>query len=265
MHIEPHALDNADYSEFPPESVFNRHATNRVAVIRRKTKWRLYLYEALGPWPPEGECFSGYRFIIPDDTPKDYDSHENKVYLGKEDRIEIYSFGFCMEPIFADNGDRLPSPNIKVWKKTERYDGDGDTYCFVFMNDLFDEEKQVQIADQGIGKLSHLDLAGRGGLLSQRSVYAIIEGAENYLEQHASYWLNSSKKDRYRFYLQSKYWGEKRMKVMERDGGLCRICNENKANDVHHLTYERIFQEAEHDLISVCRSCHEQLHLNKTL
>ena len=63
----------------------------------------------------------------------------------------------------------------------------------------------------------------------------------------------------YQEYLYSEEWRERRNAVMERDGWKCVVCGE-EAQDVHHLTYERIFKEKLEDLIAVCRSCHSQLH-----
>ncbi len=34
----------------------------------------------------------------------------------------------------------------------------------------------------------------------------------------------------------------------------------NRAEDVHHLTYARLYDEMLFDLIAVCRDCHERLH-----
>jgi predicted HNH restriction endonuclease len=38
------------------------------------------------------------------------------------------------------------------------------------------------------------------------------------------------------------------------------MCHIEKATQVHHLTYARIFFEEPEDLIAVCASCHFQLH-----
>lgn len=61
-------------------------------------------------------------------------------------------------------------------------------------------------------------------------------------------------------YLNSPEWKRIRALVLQRDQHLCQSCRLVKANQVHHLTYERWRNEACFDLISVCTPCHEKLH-----
>jgi hypothetical protein len=65
---------------------------------------------------------------------------------------------------------------------------------------------------------------------------------------------------RYRAYLRSPEWAEKRARIMERSGGTCERCRERPAVDVHHLTYDRIYHESPSDLQAVCRTCHDTYH-----
>lgn len=60
-------------------------------------------------------------------------------------------------------------------------------------------------------------------------------------------------------YLRSPEWRYKRDLIIKRDKNKCRCCDE-KARDVHHITYKRLGNEWSQDLISVCRSCHEKIH-----
>lgn len=64
----------------------------------------------------------------------------------------------------------------------------------------------------------------------------------------------------YSIYLHSPEWKAKRTKVLERAGGICEGCGDAPAVEVHHLTYERIYNEMLFDLVAVCRGCHDQLH-----
>lgn len=61
-------------------------------------------------------------------------------------------------------------------------------------------------------------------------------------------------------YLKSKEWYNKRIKVLNRDKYVCQACLKNKATQVHHLTYERIYKEPLFDLVSVCDECHNSIH-----
>lgn len=64
----------------------------------------------------------------------------------------------------------------------------------------------------------------------------------------------------YTAYLSTDAWRMIRAKVLKRDNNLCQGCLENPATQVHHLTYEHVFNEFMHELISVCKSCHDRIH-----
>jgi hypothetical protein len=66
--------------------------------------------------------------------------------------------------------------------------------------------------------------------------------------------------ERYDAYRQTATWQNVRRKVLERDARLCQACRNAEATQVHHLTYERVFNEALFDLVSVCQKCHETIH-----
>lgn len=70
----------------------------------------------------------------------------------------------------------------------------------------------------------------------------------------------ASHQKEYAAYLVSPQWAGKRRKVFERAGGLCEGCRERSAEDVHHLTYDHIYDEFLFELIALCRPCHERLH-----
>jgi hypothetical protein len=82
-------------------------------------------------------------------------------------------------------------------------------------------------------------------------------------------------KKEYHEYLQSPQWAWRRQQVWERSGGRCehmsggddaafskypRRC-EMAADNVHHLTYERVGHERFEDLIHVCRRHHLMYHI----
>lgn len=72
----------------------------------------------------------------------------------------------------------------------------------------------------------------------------------------------AEKQERYREYLLSPEWQDKRQVVLTRDGYLCRArlpeCMDT-ATQVHHRTYANIYNEPLFELVSVCDSCHRQL------
>lgn len=75
-------------------------------------------------------------------------------------------------------------------------------------------------------------------------------------QRRAMKWMRSRN---YNIYLKSYAWGTKRRQVLERDNYCCVLCN-SRADHVHHLTYDRIYDESLYDLISLCERCHEAIH-----
>lgn len=67
----------------------------------------------------------------------------------------------------------------------------------------------------------------------------------------------------YAEYLNSPVWRTKRQKVLERDNYVCCGCLVNKATQVHHLTYEHIYDELLFELVSICDDCHAKAHPEK--
>lgn len=71
---------------------------------------------------------------------------------------------------------------------------------------------------------------------------------------------NTSRYAKYRNYLTSENWITKRNEVIKRDKNICQECKNNAAEEVHHKTYENLYNEPLEDLISVCRNCHVEIH-----
>lgn len=69
--------------------------------------------------------------------------------------------------------------------------------------------------------------------------------------------------DVYNKYLQSDKWRLKRKKVLERDEYICKACETNIATQVHHTSYEFIYDEPLFDLVSVCKKCHDKIEYIK--
>ena len=68
-------------------------------------------------------------------------------------------------------------------------------------------------------------------------------------------------KEAYKIYLSSDHWKETRKKRLELDGYKCCICGIGCDLDVHHLSYDRLWNEdVEHDLVTLCRVCHKTFH-----
>ncbi|ALL05600.1 hypothetical protein AQ505_08905 [Pedobacter sp. PACM 27299] len=81
--------------------------------------------------------------------------------------------------------------------------------------------------------------------------------------RHANYQNSNSYK--YHTYLLSEEWKAKRALVLSRDHNLCKLCNTEPALDIHHLTYDNLYNEPLEDLQSLCRACHVNLHRTEFL
>ncbi len=73
-------------------------------------------------------------------------------------------------------------------------------------------------------------------------------------QEHSDKWWNW-----YSQYLLCDDWKAMRQRVFARDGFKCSVCA-GPAEQVHHLTYERVGYEALEDLVSICKDCHDAVH-----
>lgn len=61
-------------------------------------------------------------------------------------------------------------------------------------------------------------------------------------------------------------WGEQRIRVLERDGHICKLCGSTDRIQVHHIIPYRYSQSHDlENLVTLCRSCHsrEELRVNR--
>jgi len=76
--------------------------------------------------------------------------------------------------------------------------------------------------------------------------------------------MSIESKHAYRFgYLKSEQWKTVRMEALVREKAKCQICDEESiSNDAHHIWYpENIYETKEGQLVILCRTCHEFLHV----
>jgi len=78
-------------------------------------------------------------------------------------------------------------------------------------------------------------------------------------------WFREKRKWRkkYNVYLRSPEWKAKREERLKLCNNICEYCAKAPASHVHHLTYERIFNEDINDLKGICLDCHESIHGRK--
>lgn len=64
----------------------------------------------------------------------------------------------------------------------------------------------------------------------------------------------------YQEYLASDYWKEKRKWILFVLGNKCSKCESNQDVQVHHKNYDSVGNENIHDVILLCRKCHQEEH-----
>jgi 5-methylcytosine-specific restriction endonuclease McrA len=69
-----------------------------------------------------------------------------------------------------------------------------------------------------------------------------------------------ARRKKYQQYLGSQKWRDKRAKVLNRAHHLCEGCGENRATEVHHLTYANAGDELLFELVALCSGCHAKAH-----
>jgi hypothetical protein len=66
--------------------------------------------------------------------------------------------------------------------------------------------------------------------------------------------------DWYSAYLLSDKWKRLKAKIYKERGRICQLCHSRTNLVIHHLTYSRVMEELDRDLIIVCSTCHDLLH-----
>lgn len=65
----------------------------------------------------------------------------------------------------------------------------------------------------------------------------------------------------YLAHIASDAWKVLSLRVRERAGHRCQLCNSTKKLEAHHRTYSSMGKEyEEQDLIALCEACHEAFH-----
>lgn len=93
------------------------------------------------------------------------------------------------------------------------------------------------------------------GEASTRSIQIFKEANSLFMDP---LWTNDHREWYRTVYLQSEHWKNLRASKLTANPK-CERCP-SKACDVHHIRYRRIFDVEMGDLLSLCRSCHEEEH-----
>ena len=64
------------------------------------------------------------------------------------------------------------------------------------------------------------------------------------------------RKTKYNKYILSKKWKKKTRKIKR----VCWVCGSEKNIGIHHITYKRLYNEKQSDLVPLCWECHNEVH-----
>jgi 5-methylcytosine-specific restriction endonuclease McrA len=64
----------------------------------------------------------------------------------------------------------------------------------------------------------------------------------------------------YLAYLRSPQWQAKRERILTARGHRCEVCRHAERLSLHHISYARLYDERDSDLLVVCESCHAAMH-----
>ena len=87
----------------------------------------------------------------------------------------------------------------------------------------------------------------------------------NFIKQanfiHPKYFGLPNSKVFYHAYLKTNKWNRIRKKVLARADYTCEGCGEKDLKlQVHHKTYDHVFNEFMFDLLALCEYCHKRVH-----
>ena len=97
----------------------------------------------------------------------------------------------------------------------------------------------------------------RNRKVRQKEIDKVREQANSIRELH---YAKPNRWPLYQEYLQSREWKQKRSEVLFRDGHSCQLCGDEEDLQIHHLTYNRVGDEALFDLVTLCSHCHAKEH-----
>lgn len=64
----------------------------------------------------------------------------------------------------------------------------------------------------------------------------------------------------WRVYMQSPEWAARKVEYYSRHPKVCAACSATKPIHLHHMTYKRLTEERDSDLVPLCMSCHRTVH-----
>lgn len=92
-------------------------------------------------------------------------------------------------------------------------------------------------------------------------IIAVFTAKSSYLDTHIDH-VPKRLYDEYQEYLEGPIWPTLRLECLDRDDHMCQVCGTTNNLQVHHIHYDGIYEMTFtlDQLLTVCRSCHEEIH-----
>lgn len=187
----------------------------------------------------------------------------------------------------CDNNDQWNGPDLlavlqRLGKEQWRWAGCHSDYCCLFVADMFGDKIEVRLRTSSYGfdaemsdQLEHIyevhQANAPGRPLDRLKSQEHDGGPDGAIRWELIGFISKcrvrSEENRWRFfdgggyrrYLESPEWRARRNAVLKRDGFRCVHCGTTRRLQVHHITYARVGNERDDDLVTLCERHHAQL------
>jgi hypothetical protein len=133
--------------------------------------------------------------------------------------------------------------------------------CYELVGPKLGRKRIAEITSVSIDSAIEADFDKRQTQRDERNQARRAE-YQNIRDERIAAWeeRKTSRKENYSEYLKSPEWEAQRRKVLNRANHICEGCLVAPATEVHHLTYDNIYNELAFQLVAICRACHATVH-----
>lgn len=161
-----------------------------------------------------------------------------------------------IEKVTTDNlsNKQILNPKKKKFIPEKGQNKTKDILTYEDLVSLLNDLREKEIRQEEENELhKHLDHSIKKLQIEKKRLAAKLE--------NPTFWVKDVPTIDKKNYTQSEKWDQIRKAVLKRDDYTCRKCNASGVLlDVHHLHYKNLGNESLQDLVTVCRSCHNEIH-----
>lgn len=99
--------------------------------------------------------------------------------------------------------------------------------------------------------------------LSKKKLKKYRESLKKKVKTFTGAYIEKKEYKRYRKYINSQAWREKRELALDFYDNNCGLCGSKFNLHVHHKTYKNLYRESMADLMLLCETCHKTAHSHK--